>query len=412
MISIAILGHGVVGSGVAEILMNNADGVAAKAGDSLQVKRILDLRSFPDLPYAHLFTTEFQDILQDVDIRIVVETMGGLHPAYEFVKACLEAGKSVVTSNKELVAAKGDELLTIARERNLNFLFEASVGGGIPILRPLDQCLAANRVQEVAGILNGTTNFMLAKMIEENMAFGDALALAQKLGYAERDPSADIEGHDACRKICILAALAFGRHVWPEQVHTEGITGVSLRLVQYAAAAGGAIKLIGRAVREADGRVFCLVAPMLVPGEHLLSQVDGVFNGITVRGDSVGDVTFVGRGAGKLPTASAVVADVIDEARHTAVRKPLFWETGEAGYVADYRQQRYPRLLRLTGGEGLREQAVRTFDPVQVLTLPEGEATELAVITPALTEAELEATLAGLTDVTVADCVRVYSPGV
>ena len=246
MIYTAILGHGVVGSGVAELLRKNAQSIERKAGQPIEVRRILDLREFPELPYAHLFTKNVADIVGDPEIRIVVETMGGLHPAYEFVRDCLLAGKSVVTSNKELVAAKGDELLELARERNLNFLFEASVGGGIPILRPLDQCLAANEVYEIAGILNGTTNFMLTRMIEQGLSFDEALALAQQLGYAERDPAADVGGHDACRKICILASLAFGRHVYPEQIYTEGITAIALEDVAYAQAAGYVIKLIGR----------------------------------------------------------------------------------------------------------------------------------------------------------------------
>ena len=244
MVYVAILGHGVVGSGVAEVLRKNADSIAHKAGEPIEIRRILDLREFPDLPYADKFTKEFDDILHDPDIRIVVETMGGLHPAYDFVKSCLLAGKNVVTSNKELVAAKGDELLEIAKNNNLNFLFEASVGGGIPILRPIDQCLAANEVYEIAGILNGTTNFMLTRMIEDHMSFEDALALAQKLGYAERNPSADVDGHDACRKICILASLAFGKHVYPEQIHTEGIGNITLDDVKFAEAYGGVIKLI------------------------------------------------------------------------------------------------------------------------------------------------------------------------
>ena len=407
MIAIAILGHGVVGSGVAEILRHNAEGVAAKAGDTLQLKRILDLRAFPDLPYADLFTTDFNDILEDEEIRIVVETMGGLHPAYDFVKACLLAGKSVVTSNKELVAAKGDELLAIARENNLNFLFEASVGGGIPILRPLDQCLAANRVFEIAGILNGTTNFMLTKMIRENMSFEDALALAQKLGYAERDPSADVGGHDACRKICILASLAFGKHVLPEQVHTEGITEVSLTDVQYAAACDSVIKLIGRAVRTEDG-VTCLVAPMILSRDNLLAGVDDVFNGIMVRGDSVGDVVFVGRGAGKLPTASAVVADVIDEAKHLHARKYLFWAPGEEGFVRDCRQTPYRMLLRFTAAADGAAQIAKIFGDVQFVTVADAPADQVAFITPALTADELDAKLAQLSGMTLLRSLRFF----
>ena len=247
MIKIAIMGYGTVGSGVAEVLQKNASSIAHKAGQPIEIGRILDLREFPGSPFANRFTKDFGDIENDPAIAIVVETMGGLNPAYDFVKRSLLAGKSVVTSNKELVAAKGDELLAIARDRNLNFLFEASVGGGIPILRPLDQCLAANEVYEIAGILNGTTNFVLTKMIDDGASFEDALALAQKLGYAERDPSADVNGDDACRKICILASLAFGRHVSPSQVKTEGIASLTLDDIRYAEAWGGVVKLIGRA---------------------------------------------------------------------------------------------------------------------------------------------------------------------
>ena len=410
MISIAILGHGVVGSGVAEILMNNADGVAAKAGDTLRVKRILDLRSFPELSYADLFTTSFDDVLQDEEIRIVVETMGGLRPAYDFVKACLLAGKRVITSNKELVAAKGDELLAIARENNLNFLFEASVGGGIPILRPLDQCLAANRIAQISGILNGTTNFMLTKMIEEGMSFADALSLAQDLGYAERDPSADVEGHDACRKICILAALAFGKHVYPEQVHTEGITAITGTDVDYAAACGGVIKLIGRAVRTEDGRVTCLVAPMILPRHNPLAGVSDVFNGVMVQGDSVGDVVFIGRGAGKLPTASAVVADVIDAAKHLSARKYLFWEPAVEGFVAEHTITPIRMLLRFTcrQPEAARAQIAAAYGAVEYVTLPQAPAEELAFITPCLSEQTLTEKAAALTDMTLVRSLRFF----
>ena len=329
MVYVAILGHGVVGSGVAEVLRKNADSIAHKAGEPIEIRRILDLREFPDLPYADKFTKEFDDILHDPDIRIVVETMGGLHPAYDFVKSCLLAGKNVVTSNKELVAAKGDELLEIAKNNNLNFLFEASVGGGIPILRPIDQCLAANEVYEIAGILNGTTNFMLTRMIEDHMSFEDALALAQKLGYAERNPSADVDGHDACRKICILSSLGFGRHIYPEQVPTEGITHITLSDVAYARSGGYKIKLLGRSIRrESDGKVCAFVAPHLVHEESPLANVEDVFNAIQVTGDSIGDVMFYGRGAGKLPTASAVVADIMDIVKSKGNKKPLSWGPG------------------------------------------------------------------------------------
>lgn len=399
MIYVAIMGHGVVGSGVAEVLHKNADGIAHKAGERIAVRRILDLREFPDLPYADLFTKNFEDILNDSEIRIVVETMGGLHPAYEFVRQCLENGKSVVTSNKELVAAKGDELLALARRNNLNFLFEASVGGGIPILRPIDQCLAANEVYEIAGILNGTTNFMLTRMIEDGMSFEDALALAQRLGYAERDPAADVEGQDACRKICILASLAFGRHVYPDQVHTEGITRVTTEDVRSAAAMDAVVKLIGRAVRRPDGRLYAIVAPMVIPRSSLLSDVNDVFNGIMVRGDAIGDVVFYGRGAGKLPTASAVVADVIDEVKHLNARKYLFWEAGSPDYVIPYDEGETRLLLRTADTAEAAAAAVSAFgavEPVNGEGIPAGER---AFITPARPERELDEAIArsGLT---------------
>jgi homoserine dehydrogenase len=398
----------VVGSGVAEVLANNAEGIAAKAGDSICVKRILDLRAFPDLPYADKFTTDFNDILEDEEIRVVVETMGGLHPAYDFVKASLLAGKSVVTSNKELVAAKGDELLAIAKEKNLNFLFEASVGGGIPIIRPLDQCLAANRVLEVAGILNGTTNFMLTKMIDDGMSFDAALALAQELGYAERNPAADVEGHDACRKICILASLAFGKHVYPEEVHAEGITALTEADVQYAAACGGVIKLIGRAVRTEDGHIYCHVAPMILPKEHLLAGVSDVFNAVMVKGDSVGDVAFVGRGAGKLPTASAVVADVIDAVKHLEARKYLFWEPNEAGYVCDYRRADARLLLRYTCEADAAAQIAAVFGEVKPVCIPDAPADEVAFITPCLPLCTLEEKMAAVSGMTLVSKLRLF----
>lgn len=409
MIYVAILGHGVVGSGVAEVLHKNAAGIAHKAGDAIAIRRILDLREFPDLPYADLFTKDFQDILQDAEIRIVVETMGGLHPAYEFVKSCLLAGKSVVTSNKELVAAKGDELLAIARDQNLNFLFEASVGGGIPILRPIDQCLAANEVYEIAGILNGTTNFMLTKMAEQGMPFEEALALAQELGYAEREPSADVEGHDACRKICILASLAFGRHVYPGQVHTEGISTVTPADVRYAAAWGGVIKLIGIAKKLEDGRLSALVSPMILPEHSLLADVNDVFNGIMVRGDAIGDVVFYGRGAGKLPTASAVVADVIDEVKHLKARKYLFWEPGSDDYVVDYRSGRCAMFLRLhcRDAQAAAVQAAALFGDIRLLSIDGAPEEELAFVTPEMEEQEFDSTLAAMENVATLSRIRV-----
>ena len=336
MADIAVLGHGVVGSGVLEVLMTHKESIARRADVEIHVKHILDLRDFPGLPYSHLFTKDVGVILNDPDVKIVVEVMGGLEPAFSYVKACLENGKSVVTSNKELVATKGAELLAIAKKNNLNFLFEASVGGGVPIIRPISQCLAANEVGEIAGILNGTTNFILTKMIRDHMAFDEALKLAQQLGYAERDPSADVEGADACRKICILASLAYGTHVYPSQVHTEGITKITLEDVAYAEAWGGVIKLIGQVKMLESGKIHIGVCPMFVSRDSQLAGVDDVFNGILVRGDATGDVVFYGKGAGKLPTASAVVADVIDCVKHFAKRKYLYWEDAKPDYVEPF----------------------------------------------------------------------------
>ncbi|MBR4072645.1 MAG: homoserine dehydrogenase, partial [Clostridia bacterium] len=281
------------------------------------------------------FIKDFNIILNDPEVKVVAEVMGGVNPAYDFVKSCLLAGKSVVTSNKELVAAKGAELLKIAKDKNVNFLFEASVGGGIPILRPMAQCLAANKINSVTGILNGTTNYILNKMIVDNMDFDTALKLAQEKGYAEKDPTADIEGHDACRKVCILASLAFGKHVYPNDVKTEGITNITLDDVEYADNFNCVIKLIGQTKRLEKGKITATVRPTLVSRDHIISGVNGVFNTVMVNGDQTGDVMFYGKGAGKEATASAVVADMIDCAKHLNSRKYLFWAEGEEGYVTD-----------------------------------------------------------------------------
>ena len=366
MVYVAILGHGVVGSGVAEVLRKNADSIAHKAGEPIEIRRILDLREFPDLPYADKFTKEFDDILHDPDIRIVVETMGGLHPAYDFVKSCLLAGKNVVTSNKELVAAKGDELLEIAKNNNLNFLFEASVGGGIPILRPIDQCLAANEVYEIAGILNGTTNFMLTRMIEDHMSFEDALALAQKLGYAERNPSADVDGHDACRKICILSDLAYGDKFDPDQVSCEGITKITLEDVANADKLGCVIKLLGRSVRCEDGTAYAYVAPHLIHKESPLAAVEDVFNAIMIDGNATGEVMFYGKGAGKLATASAVVADMLDSIEHKDKRRRIFWGDGSKHLLRPLDTLQSAWYVRFKGAQ----KDVEELLPVESLTEP------------------------------------------
>ena len=411
MIEIAILGHGVVGSGVVEVLASHKDSILKRAQNEINIKYILDLKEFPDSPFADRFTKNFDDIIQDDDVKIVVEVMGGLHPAFEFVKQCLEKGKSVVTSNKELVASKGAELLKIAKDKNVNFLFEASVGGGIPIIRPLHQCLAANDVIEIAGILNGTTNFILTKMIRDQMSFEDALALAQKLGYAERNPAADIEGDDACRKICILASLAFGKHVYPDQVHTEGITKVTLGDVEYAEAWGGVIKLIGRVKMMDDGRIQIIVCPMLIPRESQLANVDDVFNGILVRGDATGDVVFYGKGAGKLPTASAVVADVIDCAKHMHARKNLFWSDSVDNYVQDYLDDITSMYIRVTSDDvsAAKTDAEALFGSVELLVQKNAPKNELAFVTQPMREREIQEKLGALENkgVTIASTIRV-----
>lgn len=335
MINIAILGFGVVGSGVAEVIKQNAASLSDKlSGEQLCVKYILDKRSFPDHELGDRVTMDYDSILSDPEVVIVVETMGGSHPAYEFSKRALEAGKNVVTSNKEVVANFGTELLEIARENNVNYLFEASVGGGIPIIRPMWQCLAANKIESVTGILNGTTNFILTKMIEENMDFEEALSLAQSLGYAEANPAADVEGLDTCRKICILASLAFGKAISPDKVHCEGITKITLDDISAAEALGYSVKLLGRATVTDDG-IYVITAPHLVGFDNLMSGVSDVYNAITVRGNAVDDVMFYGKGAGKMPTASAVVADVVDIARQC--QKTIVWEMAQDKDVLDYK---------------------------------------------------------------------------
>ena len=349
MISVAIMGHGTVGSGVAEILTTHKQKLFKAVGEELYVKHILDLREFPDSPLADRFTKNFEDIVNDIEVRVVVEVMGGTNPAYDFVKRCLQAGKSVVTSNKELVAKHGAELLAVAKENNANFLFEASVGGGIPIIRPLSQCLVANEVDEIAGILNGTTNFIFGKMINDNMDFSDALKLAQDLGYAERNPEADIEGHDACRKICIRASLAFGKHIYPDNVYTKGISEITLDDVKYADSLNYVIKLIGDVKKTEDGKLDIMVAPMLLSKDCILSDINDVFNGILVKGDCTGDVMFYGKGAGKLPTASAVVADVVDCAKHLKARKRIFWTDSDGSQVASYKDSKTAMYIRVAG---------------------------------------------------------------
>ena len=391
MVSVAIMGHGVVGSGVSEILTTHKNKLFNSLGEEIYIKYILDLRDFPDHPLKDRFTKNFDDILNDREIRVVVEVMGGVHPAYEYVKACLSAGKSVVTSNKELVATNGAELLQIAKDNNANFLFEASVGGGIPIIRPINQCLVANNVSEIAGILNGTTNFILTKMIEEGMDFADALKLAQDLGYAERNPEADIEGHDACRKICILASLAFGKHIYPNAVLTRGITDITLKDVEYAKLWGGVIKLIGSVKRLPDKKIDIIVAPMFIPIKSQLANIDDVFNGIMVRGDCTGDVVFYGKGAGKLPTASAVVADIVDSIKHLKTRKYLYWADSDNSSVLDYKESVTAMYIRANAEdkEAAYNKAKETFGDIHILGNADSKEGEIAFVTEPMKYADI-----------------------
>lgn len=329
MSKFAVLGHGVVGSGVVELFYKNKQSIEKKAGCEMDVKYILDLRDFPDSPYADKFTKDFNDILNDDEVTVVAECMGGVEPAFTFVKLCLEKGKSVATSNKELVAEKGDILLAIAKEKNCNFFFEASVGGAIPIIRPLHKCLAGNEITAVAGILNGTTNFILTKMYKEKMSFESALQLAQELGYAEKDPTADVEGHDACRKICIISSLVFGKHVYPKSVFTKGISKVDFKDVSIADDMNYSVKLIASVKKQDNGKILPAVMPMLVPFDNIISNVSDVFNAVLVTGDGFDKTMFYGRGAGKFPTASAVLGDVIDCAKHKITVFSQSWESSK-----------------------------------------------------------------------------------
>ncbi|NMA83695.1 MAG: homoserine dehydrogenase [Epulopiscium sp.] len=326
MIQIAVLGYGVVGSGVLEVLQTNRESIDRRAGKEIRIKYVLDRREFAEDPVSSILVHDIEPILNDPDVKVVVEVMGGVEPAYTFVKEALLRGKSVVTSNKELVAKHGPELLQIAREKNINFLFEASVGGGIPIIRPLNQSLTADEIYEITGILNGTTNFILTKMKEEGLPFETVLKEAQDLGYAERNPEADVEGHDACRKIAILSSLAFGMHVDFEDIDTEGITKISQVDMAYAAKMDREIKLVATSKKK-DHEVWARVSPVLLHMDHPLSNVHGVFNAIYVKGNVIGDVMFYGKGAGKLPTASAVVADIIDAVKHLQRNIMAFWST-------------------------------------------------------------------------------------
>ena len=372
MINVAVMGYGTVGSGVVEVLRTNGELINERAQDVINVKYVLDLRDFPGDPVEEILTHDFETIVNDVEVDIVVETMGGVEPAYTFVKRCLEAGKNVATSNKALVAKHGAELLAIARDRSINFMFEASVGGGIPIIRALNSSLTADRIDEVTGILNGTTNYMLTKMFFEGADYDEVLKEAQEKGYAERNPEADVEGHDACRKIAILTSLIAGQHVDFETIHTEGITKITTEDMKYAKKMNMAIKLLASSKREGES-FSAIVAPMLLSENHPLCNVNDVFNAVFVRG--------------KLPTASAVVADVVDAAKHLHRTVVTRWESKTLELVpnADAKRRFF---VRIHGEESvLKSRVDEVFGQVEFVKADDVEG-EFAVITGEMTEAE------------------------
>lgn len=377
---IAVLGYGTIGSGVVEVINTNSASIAKRAGEEVEVKYVLDLRDFPGDPVQEILVHDYSVIAEDEEVGVIVETMGGTKPAYDFVKTALLKGKSVCTSNKELVAAHGAELIQIAEEKKVNFFFEASVGGGIPIIRPLNQCITADEIEEINGILNGTTNFILTKMAEEGADFDDVLKQAQELGYAEKDPTADVEGYDACRKIAILTSLAYGKQVDYEDIYTEGITKITAEDFKYAKKINAAIKIFGTS-KKVDGNVYAMVAPQMVSSAHPLYSVNDVFNGISVTGNMLGDVMFYGAGAGKLPTASAVVADVVAAVKHQGENVPITWSADKLT-ITPMDEMKNAFFVRISDSEQNKIQDV--FGDVQMIDA--GIPGECGFITPAVKE--------------------------
>ena len=388
MVNIAVMGYGTVGSGVVEVINTNGARINQRIGDELRIKYVLDLRDFPRDPIQEKIVHDFDIIVNDPEIQIVVEVMGGIEPAYTFVKKCLLAGKSVATSNKALVAKHGAELLSIARERDINFLFEASVGGGIPIIRPLNSSMTADEIEEITGILNGTTNYMMTKMFYEGSDYDDVLREAQEKGYAERNPEADVEGYDACRKIAILSSLISGQQVDFEDIYTEGITHITKEDMMYAKAMGMTIKLLATNKRQGD-LLQAMVAPYLLRKEHPLYSVNDVFNAIFVHGNVLGDAMFYGSGAGKLPTASAVVADVVDEAKHLHRNIMTMWKSDKLELLPfEDTSKRF--FVRISGEpEALKAHVESKFGPVEIVRA-DGLEGEFGFLTGVLTERAYE----------------------
>lgn len=388
MVNIAVLGYGTVGSGVVEVINTNGKRINQRAGDEINIKYVLDLRDFPDDPIQEKIVHDYDVILNDPEVKIVVEVMGGIEPAYTFVKKALLSGRSVATSNKALVAKHGAELLSIARDKNINFLFEASVGGGIPIIRPLNSSMTADEIEEITGILNGTTNYMMSKMFYEGAEYDTVLKEAQDKGYAERNPEADVEGHDACRKIAILSSLISGHQVDFEDIHMEGITKITSADMKYAKEMGMTIKLLATSKRNESG-LHAIVAPFLLGPEHPLFNVNGVFNAIFVHGNVLGDAMFYGSGAGKLPTASAVVADVVDAAKHLNRNIMTMWEE-EKIELKDIGSVEGRFFVRIQGSpEDRRQETEDLFGQVQFVEAP-GLLDEFAFVTGVMTEAEYQ----------------------
>ena len=399
MVNVAVLGYGTVGSGVVEVLNTNKEIIKQKAGDELKVKYVLDLREFEGDPVKEILVHDYDVILKDKDVKIIAEAMGGEEPAYTFTKNALLAGKSVCTSNKELVAKHGAELLEIAKKNNANYFFEASVGGGIPIIRPLNQCLVADEITEISGILNGTTNYILTEMSEKGSAFEDVLKEAQDKGYAERNPEADVEGYDACRKIAILTSLITGAQVDFEDIHTEGITKITDVDFKYAKAMKASIKLLGIS-RKIDGKFYSMVAPFLVKANNPLYSINGVFNGILVHGNMVDDVMFYGRGAGKHPTASAVVSDVVDAAKNLGKHVPVKWDQtkSELGQFGDCKSKFFVRMKDKGLDDDQMTTIIEAFGDV-LYVKAEGVTDELAFITKEVKEEEFAEHLKKFEDV-------------
>ncbi len=388
MINIAVLGYGTVGSGVVEVINTNYDSIAKKAGEEINIKYVLDLRDFPGDPIQEKIVHDFDVIINDPEVKIVVEVMGGVEPAFTFTKRALESGKSVCTSNKELVAKHGVELLEIARAKNINYLFEASCGGGIPIIRVLNSSLTADEIDEITGILNGTTNYILTEMSANGSDFEEVLKDAQNKGYAERNPEADVEGYDACRKIAILSSLAFGRSVDYEEVYTEGITKITAADIKYANDMKTSIKLLATS-RKVGDKFYAMVSPVMIDGTSPLFSVNGVFNAVFVHGNVLGDAMFYGSGAGKLPTASAVVADVVDEAKHLNRNIMMHWSSKKLDLM-DISQVEGRFFVRVQGTPEEKADRVKTlFGDVQIRQLADLPG-EFGFVTPVMTEAQYQ----------------------